>query len=120
MSEYNIAELSAETGLSAHTLRYYEKESLIQAVPRDSGGRRRYGESHLRVIQFVNALRATGMPIREVKRYLTLYKTGLSTRDERLQLLESHRKEVKKQLETVKKSLIIIDKKIKAYEEGLY
>ena len=91
MGHYNITQLSEVSGLSAHTLRYYEKESLFQPVPRDASGRRRYGEEHLLAVRFVRALRATGMPIREIKQYLQLYKKGPSTNADRLALLESHR-----------------------------
>jgi len=115
MGAYNISQIAEKTGLTAHTLRYYEKETLIRNVPRDSGGRRYYSERHLKVVRFVNALRATNMPIREIKRYLTLYEVGESTHDDRLALLESHRRLVKQQLETVKVNLNIIDKKIKLY-----
>jgi len=120
MSGYNIAQLAEETGLSAHTLRYYEKESLIQDVPRDTGGRRYYGEAHLRVIRFVYALRSTGMPIREIKRYLALYQAGESTSEDRLALLKAHRVEVKAQLGSIKSNLRIIDRKIQGYEQGKF
>jgi len=120
MQSYNIAQLSEQTGLSPHTLRYYEKESLIQHVPRDAGGRRRYGEVHLKTIKFVNALRATGMPIREIKRYLAFYQLGPATKADRLALLESHRAKVKEELEAVRANLTIIDKKIQGYKEGKF
>lgn len=117
MRNYDIAEVAEETGLTAHTLRYYEKESLVPEVPRDTGGRRRYSDSHLKILKFVNALRATGMPIREVKRYLVLYESGAHTFDERLALLRSHREVVKEQLKSVKANLSIIDLKISSYEK---
>jgi DNA-binding transcriptional MerR regulator len=120
MAAYNIAQLSEETGLSAHTLRYYEKESLLQEVPRDSGGRRRYGPGHLKAIKFVNALRTTGMPIREIKRYLAFYQLGDETRDDRLALLESHRASVKAELEAIRLNLKTIDRKIQGYKEGKF
>jgi len=120
MPGYSIAQISEQSGLSPHTLRYYEKESLIQEVPRDAGGRRRYGDAHLKVIKFVNALRATGMPIREIRRYLAFYQLGPATRDERLALLESHRANVKAELDAVRTNLKIIDRKILGYKEGEY
>jgi DNA-binding transcriptional MerR regulator len=120
MHSYSIAQLSERSGLSPYTLRYYEKESLIQQVPRDAGGRRRYGDVHLKVIKFVNALRATGMPIREIKRYLAFYQMGPATRSDRLELLESHRADVKAELEAVRANLKVIDRKIMGYKEGKY
>ena len=117
MGSYDIAQVAEQTGLTAHTLRYYEKESLVPEVPRDASGHRRYSEQHLRILNFVNALRATGMPIREIKRYLSMYAEGEQTHDDRLGLLLSHRDEVKKQLEAIKKNLKIIDLKIANYEQ---
>jgi DNA-binding transcriptional MerR regulator len=115
MGSLDMAQMVVQTGLTAHTLRYYEKEQLIQEVPRDVGGRRRYGEAHLRVIRFVNALRATGMPIKEIKRYLALYQEGDGTHDDRLALLENHREHVRQKLRQIKHNLQVIDVKIASY-----
>lgn len=115
MGSLDMAQMVVQTGLTAHTLRYYEKEHLIQEVPRDVGGRRRYGEAHVRVIKFVNALRATGMPIKEIKRYLALYQEGEGTHDARLDLLENHREHVRQKLREIKQNLQVIDVKIASY-----
>lgn len=117
MGSYDIAQVADKTGLTAHTLRYYEKEALVPEVPRDASGHRRYSDQHLRILNFVNALRATGMPIREIKRYLSMYSEGDSTHDERLALLVSHRDVVKQQLEATKKNLKVIELKIANYEQ---
>ncbi|MCB1643814.1 MAG: MerR family transcriptional regulator [Pseudomonadales bacterium] len=118
MENYDIARIAEETGLTPHTLRYYEKEALVPEVPRDAGGRRRYSDRHLRVLKFVNALRATGMPIRQIKRYLALYEEGDSTWQARLDLLEAHRSDVQRQLASVKSNLRIIEAKISSYRSA--
>ena len=115
MKHLYIAQIAAQTGLTPHTLRYYEKEALIINVPRDNGGRRRYTENHLKGIKFINALRATGMPIRTIKSYLDLYQQGKHTHPARLDLLIKHKAKVEEELKQMKKNLKIVDSKILAY-----
>ncbi|GAA3826924.1 MerR family transcriptional regulator [Nocardioides panacisoli] len=69
MTGLSIAEAAERLGLTVDTLRYYEKDDLLlRAVPRASSGHRRYQEDDLRWIELVTRLRATGMPIRDVRR----------------------------------------------------
>ena len=75
----SIAEASEATGLSAHTLRYYERAGLLEPVDRNEGGHRRYRESDVEWVRFLTKLRATGMPIRDVRRYAELMKAGDGT-----------------------------------------
>jgi DNA-binding transcriptional MerR regulator len=66
----SIAEAARRTGVSAHTLRYYERAGLvITTVSRNDSGRRRYQQEDLKWISICTKLRATGMPIRTIKRY---------------------------------------------------
>ncbi|MFT5693982.1 MAG: DNA-binding transcriptional MerR regulator [Oceanicoccus sp.] len=120
MGSYNISQMVDETGLTAHTLRYYERELLIQNVPRDQSGRRSYSLNHVKGVKFINALRSTGMPIKDIKRYLTLYNSGEETRADRLSLLKSHRISVSEKLQQITTNLEVVDRKIKGYESGLY
>jgi DNA-binding transcriptional MerR regulator len=46
-----IGEISERSGLSAHTLRYYERIGLLPHADRDAGGRRTYEPSILVWIQ---------------------------------------------------------------------
>ena len=117
--ELRIAEAAEVSGLSAHTLRYYERAGLLEAVGRNGSGHRRYREADLERITFLARLRATGMPIREVRRYAELMQAGEATNAARLALLESHRDAVLAGLETTAKSLELIDWKINFYKERL-
>ena len=68
-----IAEAAERTGLSPHTLRYYERDGLLlSGVGRSASGHRRYTEEDLGWIEMLTRLRATGMPIRDVRRYAEL------------------------------------------------
>lgn len=90
-----ISEFAERTGVSAHTLRYYARAGLIPMVPRDPGtGRRRYTPEYAEWVRFVRSLRATGMPIRELRRYATLVAHGDSTWPARKAMLAAHRTRV--------------------------
>ncbi len=113
----SIAEAAATTGLTAHTLRYYERDGLMLApVERAASGHRRYGERDLRWIELITRLRATGMPIRDVRRYAALVRDGAGNEAERLALLLAHREVVERQLAEVGSHLRAIDHKIALYE----
>jgi DNA-binding transcriptional MerR regulator len=114
----SISEAARASGLSAHTLRYYERAGLLQPVGRDASGHRRYREADLRQITFLTKLRATGMPIREVRRYAELMKEGEATNGERLALLEAHRDVVLAGLEETARNLELIEWKINLYKEA--
>jgi DNA-binding transcriptional MerR regulator len=114
----SIAEASEETGLTADTLRYYEKDGLmLRAVRRSASGHRRYSEDDLRWIQLITRLRATGMPIRDVRRYTDLVRRGDGNEQDRLDLLRAHRQLVLAQLAEVTEHLGAIDAKIGIYED---
>jgi DNA-binding transcriptional MerR regulator len=117
MTEMTIQQAAEKTGLSVHTLRYYERIGLTSPVSRASNGHRRYSEDDVYGIVFLTRLRATGMPISEIKRYTELAQQGESTTHERLALLEAHRDAVKKQLEEVSRHLMMIENKIRHYQE---
>jgi DNA-binding transcriptional MerR regulator len=76
-------------------------------------------EGDLERIKFLTKLRATGMPIRQVRRYAELLKGGDDTNEERLALLEAHRKAVLAHLEETAGHLELIDWKINLYRERL-
>ena len=115
----SISEAAERTGLSAHTLRYWDRAGLLEPVSRNGSGHRRYAEEDLERIQFLTKLRATGMPIRQVRRYAELINGGDETSAERLALLEGHRKAVLARLEETAGHLELIDWKINLYRERL-
>ena len=115
MSISDVAEL---TGLSTHTLRYYEREGLMLVpVDRSSSTHRRYTEADLNWVTFLTKLRRTAMPIARMREYVELARRGDDTSAERLELLLIHRMNVVKQLDEMKKSLAAIDYKISLYKE---
>jgi DNA-binding transcriptional MerR regulator len=112
----SIAEAAERTGVSVHTLRYYERAGLVvTTVDRTAGGRRRYRQLDLDWIRICTKFRATGMPIRTIRRYAELVLAGRGNEKDRLELLEAHRSEVLTQLAELQESLELIDHKIDVY-----
>lgn len=120
MQTLTIAEAATRTGLTTHTLRYYERDGLLLESPeRSASGHRRYSERDLTWIQLITRLRATGMPIRDVRRYADLVRAGEGNEAARLLLLRGHRERVEEQLAEVTGHLHAIDLKIEIYEGKL-
>ena len=115
----SIAQAAAATGLSAHTLRYYERDGLMRTRPeRDAAGRRRYGPADLAWVQLLTRLRATGMPVVDVRRYTELVRAGAGNERDRLALLRAHRDRVRERLAREQEHLAAIETKIAAYERS--
>ncbi|NEZ59913.1 MerR family transcriptional regulator [Adonisia turfae] len=112
-----IQQVAQATGLSTHTLRYYERCDLIAPIHRASNGHRRYSAQDIRWIQFLTKLRMTGMPIRQILQYATLLRQHPDAVQERRALLEAHRQTVVQQLQELQENLTVIDWKIQHYKE---
>ena len=119
-ASYSIAEAAGRLGLTADTLRYYERDGLLVETPRRApSGHRRYTENDLGWILLITRLRATGMPIRRVRAYADLCRQGEGNELARLELLYQHRDQVLAQLAEVTDHLEAINRKIGAYEESV-
>ena len=115
-----IAEAARRTGVTAHTLRYYERAGLVVTpVDRTAGGSRRYHQLDLEWIKICTRLRATGMPIKTIRRYAELITAGHGNEPERLALMEAHRAEVLAKLAELQENLELIDHKIDVYRGRL-
>jgi DNA-binding transcriptional MerR regulator len=116
----SIAEAASRTGVTAHTLRYYERAGLvITDIDRTSGGRRRYHQVDLDWILLCTKLRATGMPIKTIKRYAELVAEGHGNEEERLALMEAHSADVSARLVELQDNLKLINHKIDVYRGRL-
>lgn len=112
-----IQDVAAQTGLSIHTLRYYEQIGLVAPITRAENSHRSYTLDDVYRIVFVTRLRAAGMPIAEVKRYVDLSREGDTTLKQRLDLLEAHRQAVEQQIQQLYQHLERISDKIAHYRE---
>jgi DNA-binding transcriptional MerR regulator len=110
-----IAQAASMIGLTAHTLRYYERIGLAAQPPRGTDGRRRYTEQNLDWLRLITRLRSTGMSIAEMCRYAELVRDGPDTLAERRELLQSHRDAVLARITELQQDLLVIDAKIGTY-----
>jgi DNA-binding transcriptional MerR regulator len=116
----SISEAAERTGLSTHTLRYYEREGLmLSGVDRASSTHRRYSAGDITWVEFLTKLRSTAMPIAKVREYVDLVRLGEDSTPARLELLIAHRESVIAQLEEMTNSLAAIDFKIATYRKGI-
>lgn len=109
-----ISEVAERIGVTAHTLRYYERIGLLD-VQRDSAGRRHYTPDDVDRVVFITRLRQLDMPIRDIQRYFELAAAGEGTEPDRLALLVRHREAVRVRLEALRVALDVVDFKIAKY-----
>jgi DNA-binding transcriptional MerR regulator len=112
-----VQQAAEQAGLSGHTLRYYERVGLLMPVDRAPNGHRRYARDHLQLLQFLIKLRATGMPIEQMKTYAALIRVGEGNEGERLHLLREPEQRVPADIQALIDNLPVIDKKIEDYWE---
>jgi DNA-binding transcriptional MerR regulator len=112
---YAIKEAAEATGVSTHTLRYYERIGLLEPVGREANGRRRYNEGDLYSVRFLTMLRATGMPIRDMLAFMQLTWAGDETVSQRAELLERHQRELQARLEELDGHMEVLERKIAFY-----
>lgn len=114
-SHLSIHEVAKRTGLTAHTLRYYERIGLIAPVGRAPGGQRRYAASDMAWIEFLLRLRTTRMPIGKMQSFARLRSAGDSTVPDRRRMLEEHLTDVLADIETMRRSAQALRTKIGHY-----
>ncbi|GHG75130.1 MerR family transcriptional regulator [Streptomyces griseocarneus] len=116
----SIGEVAERTGLSVHTLRFYEREGLLVGpVRRTSGGRRRYTAVDVDWLLICVKLRESGMPLSDLKRFAELVRQGPGNEAERLRLLDAHRQRVDTQIQALEECRSVIAWKVGVYAEHL-
>lgn len=116
---YPIGQVAKKTGLSVHTLRYYEKEGLLPFVRKNSAGLRMYSDNDLGWLDMIECLKGTGMTLKGIKQYIDWFKEGDATLPERLAMFKQQKSELEKQLATLNLNMEKINYKIKLYTEAV-
>lgn len=115
---YTISEVVALTGLTAHTLRWYERIGLMPHIDRSHTGQRRYTNRDLDWLDLVGKLRLTGMPVADMVRYAELVREGDHTYGERFELLKTTREDVLARIDELRGTLAVLDRKISFYADA--
>jgi len=112
-SGFTVQQAAARTGLSEHTLRYYERAGLLEPVGRQQSSRhRRYSDADISRLSTLACLRATGMPLDAMRRYFVLAARGRSAAPELEQLLQQQEEILKQRLDEMQHHLGYVRKKI--------
>jgi DNA-binding transcriptional MerR regulator len=114
-----VAQMAEASGVTAHTLRYYERAGLIRPVARNAGNQRRYSAADVEWVAFLLRLRQTGMPIARMREYADLRQLGDTTIEERLHLLEAHQIAVREQMTLLRTHADARDAKMRVYRRAL-
>ena len=118
-SFFPIGELARLSGLSTHTIRYYESVGVPKPIARAANGHRRYQAEDVLWFEFVLRLKLTGMPLAQIKQYAALRVRGESTLEPRLAMLERHRERLVAKLTELAASADALDAKIRSYRRLL-
>lgn len=114
-----IAEVSRKYGITADTLRYYERIGIIPPVPRTKGGIRDYGEDSCRWIELMKCLRSAGVRIEALIEYAALSRQGEGTEERRKEILMEQREQLLARMEEIQRSLERLNYKIENYDKVL-
>jgi DNA-binding transcriptional MerR regulator len=118
--DLTIGEVSALTGLTTHTLRFYEQEGLFVApVRRDSAGRRVFAQNEVQWLKVCVKLRSSQMPLPDIRHYAQLVLAGPGNEDERLSILRRHEQRVQQQVAELNEALDVIHRKVEIYARHL-
>lgn len=114
--ELTIQQVAEKTGLSVHTLRYYERIGLIHPINRKDNTHRRYTSDDIGWIEFLIKLRATGMPIQQMQIYAELQRCGDETLPNRVAMLCDLKEQAESHIQEVEEHLKLIRHKIEYYQ----
>lgn len=114
-----VAQMAEAIGVTAHTLRYYERAGLICPVARNAGNQRRYRAADVEWLAFLLRLRQTGMPIARMREYADLRQLGDTTIEQRLLLLEAHQITLREQIALLRTHENALAAKVRIYRRSL-
>lgn len=116
---YSIGQIAKKTGLTPHTLRYYEKVGLLPFVKKSGSGLRVFSDNDLSWLSMIECLKDTGMSLKGIKQYIDWFVEGDATLKKRLEMFKSQRERVEEQMKMLNRHLKKIDYKIALYEKAV-
>lgn len=115
---YSISEIAQMMGVSVHTLRFYDKEGLLPFLKRVNG-RRVFQDSDLEWLRILTCLKNTGMPLKEIRRYMELCQLGDDSLPERQQIILKQKSFIEDQIRFLGENLKVIEHKVRYYEAAM-
>ena len=114
---YSIGQVAKKTGLTTHTLRYYEKEGLLPFIKKSGSGLRVFSETDLDWLALIECLKGTGMPLKDIKQYIDWFIEGDATLHKRLDMFVRQKQKLEEQMAQLQKHMEKINYKIAYYDE---
>nr|WP_145163652.1 MerR family transcriptional regulator [Paenibacillus terrae] len=119
MKTFSISEAAKQLNLTIYTLRYYDKEGLLPLVERTASGKRLFKESDIEALKVIECLKTTGMPIKEIKNFISWCSEGDTTLKQRYDMFLERKAAVEAQMEELKKTMEVIEHKCFYYKTAL-
>lgn len=116
---YTIRQVAEKMGVAVSTLRYYDKEGLLPFVDKKPDGTRVFKDEDFQGLGIIACMKNSGMPIKDIKRYMDLCIEGDNTLKDRLEIFLERKEYVQKQMEELKKVMKTIEHKIWYYETAI-
>lgn len=116
----NIKSASDLLGISADTIRYYERVGLVPPITRTATGIRDFQDQDIEALEFIKYFRSAGVSVDSLVDYMSLYQKGDETREERLGILEKEKQKLEERLSQLQTALNRLNLKIKLYKEGKF
>lgn len=116
---YTIKEAAEKMNLPASTIRYYDKQGLLPFVQRSESGYRMFSEKDIGLLNMIECLKQTGMPIKEIKQFCQWVQQGDASLQQRLDMFRERRKAVQDQMMQLEKTMEVIEYKCWYYETAL-
>lgn len=113
---YTVGEMAKKLGVAPSTLRYYDQEGLLPFVERSSGGIRMFKDSDFEWLQVIECLKKTGMPLKDIRTFITMAMQGDATIEARLAMIQTQREAVKSHIAQLQDTLAMLDFKCWYYE----
>lgn len=115
---YTISEIAEKMGVSVHTLRYYDRQGLLPFVERVNG-RRVFKDSDFTWLRILNCLKNTGMPLKEIRRYMELCQLGDASLEQRQEIILAQKRSIEDQIRFLQENLEVIESKVRYYEKAV-
>lgn len=116
---YTVQDVSDITGISTHTLRYYDREGIMPFLKRDEHGNRVFEKSDLQWLQVVKCMKISGFTLADMRKYADLVRQGDESLAERLKLFEEHREKTLQQIADLQTALEAINYKCWYYRTSV-
>ena len=113
---YTISQLAEKLSVSAHTLRFYEKEGLLPSIQRDQSGSRVLSQADAEWLELLRCLQNTGMPLKEIKQFVEWLEQGDRSIEQRLALFQAQVEKVEQQIAELQRHLEILKYKRQFYQ----